>query len=196
MHRKLPLARRTALGLLAGLPVNLPARRASATASMEVRQAEVLRAAEFADAQGSIHRLGELTRPLVLVNLWAAWCAGCLAEMPTIRALTSRLIPDAIDVVLLSHDMNWQVDVAYVREAKLPFRHWRLSAQVPAAVVATSFRMERDRFALPQSLVFAGRNRSLVSYFEGSQDWASAGQISRARAWLVAAGQDAAVSPK
>lgn len=188
MHRKLPFTRRTALSLLAGLPASLSERPATAASSMEVRQAEGLMASEFADAQGSLHHLNELTRPLLLVNLWAAWCVGCLAEIPTIRALASRLIPDAIDVVLLSHDMNWQGDVAYAREAKLPFRHWRLSAHVPAAVAAASFRMENDRFALPQSLVFAGRNRMLVGYFEGSQDWAASEQVRLARTWLAAAG--------
>ena len=78
--------------------------------------------------------------------------------------------------------------MAYARETKLPFRHWRLSAEAPEAVVAAGFRIENDRFALPQSLVFAGRNRLLVHSFEGSQDWAAAEQVRLARAWLAAAG--------
>jgi thiol-disulfide isomerase/thioredoxin len=187
MHRQ-PFMRRSALRLLAGWPLALAARRTAAASSMEVRQAEALMAAEFADAHGATHRLSELTRPLVLVNLWAGWCAGCLNELPTIRALASRLSPDAIDVVLLSHDMNWQGDLAYARKAELPFRHWRLATQVPAAVVAASFRVENDRFGLPQSLVFAGRNRTLVHSFEGSQDWAAVERIRLAQAWLAAAG--------
>jgi hypothetical protein len=188
MHQTPRLVRRTALALLATWPLGATARRASAASPAEVRQAEVLTQAEFTDPQGTPHRLGELTRPLLLVNLWAAWCAGCLEELPTIRALTAVLGPDAIDVVLLSHEMNWQGDQAYARKAGLPFRHWRLSAQAPGKVTAAAFRIEADRFALPQSLVFAGRDRVLVRSEEGSQDWAAPGQVRLARAWLAAAG--------
>jgi thiol-disulfide isomerase/thioredoxin len=157
-------------------------------ASPEARQAEALALAEFTDPQGVPHRLSELTRPLLLVNLWAAWCPGCLAELPTIRALASLLGPDAIDVVLLSHAMNWPGDQAYARRASLPFRHWRLSAGMPESIAATAFRIEADRFALPQSLVFAGRDRVLVRSEEGSQDWTAPDQVRLARAWLAAAG--------
>ena len=96
--------------------------------------------------------------------------------------------PGAIDVVLLSHPMNWRGDQAYARAAGLPFRHWRLAAGVPDSVVAAAFRIEADRFALPQSLVFAGRDRALVRSEEGSQDWAAPDQVRLARAWLAAAG--------
>ncbi len=132
--------------------------------------------------------MGELTRPLVLVNRWAAWCAGCREELPTIRTLASLLGPEAIDVVLLSHEMNRRGDQDYARKAEMPFRHWRLAAQVPESVTAAAFRIEADRFALPQTLVFAGRNRTLVRFQGGSQDWAAPDQVRLARAWLAAAG--------
>ncbi|MGA3398302.1 MAG: TlpA disulfide reductase family protein [Acetobacteraceae bacterium] len=208
MHRPPRVDRRTALGLLAALPLGVNAHRTSAaspaelrtsaaspteqgasiTSPAERRQAEALAQAEFTDPQGAAHRLSELTRPLVLVNLWAAWCAGCLEELPTIRALASLLGPEAIDVVLLSHEMNWRGDQAYARKASLPFRHWRLAAQGPESITAAAFRVEADRFALPQTLVFAGRDRTLVRSQEGSQDWAAPDQVRLARAWLAAAG--------
>jgi thiol-disulfide isomerase/thioredoxin len=154
----------------------------------ELRQAEALSHAEFIDPDGTTHRLGELTRPLLLVNLWAAWCAGCIEELPTLRTLTSLLGPNAIDVVLLSHEMNWRGDQTYARKAALPFHHWRLAAEVPQSVTAAAFRMEVDRFALPQSLVFAGRARTLVLSEEGSQDWSAPAQVRLARGWLAALG--------
>lgn len=195
MHQRPHVLRRTALGMVAAWPLGTIARRASAAAPpMPVasqaasRQAEALGEAEFTDPQGIPHRLSDLTRPLLLVNLWAAWCAGCLEELPTIRSLASQLGPDAIDVVLLSHAMNWRGDQAYARGAGLPFRHWRLSASVSDSVVAAAFRIESDRFALPQSLVFAGRDRVLVRSEEGSKDWGARDQVRLARAWLAAAG--------
>ena len=146
--------------------------------------ADVLSAAEFTDEHDATHRLSELTRPILLVNLWAAWCAGCLEELPTIQALASSLGPDAIDVVLLSHDMNWRGDLTYARAARLPFRHWRLSARASDTVVATAFRVEDNRFGLPQSVVFAGKERIQVDSHLGSRDWASPEQLRLARNWM------------
>lgn len=175
--------RRAILAGLAAWQIGLPVRPAAAAS-----QAEVLAVAEFTDGQNTPHRLSELTRPLLLVNLWAAWCAGCLEEMPTIMALAARLGPDSMDVVLLSHDMNWRGDLAYARQMRLPFRHWRLSSRLPETVVNTAFRIEDGRFGLPQTMVFAGRNRALVEYHEGSRDWTAPEQVRLARGWLSTAG--------
>ncbi len=188
MHRPPRLVRRAALGMLATWPLVVTARSAPTALSPEARQAETLRNADFTDPAATPHRLSELTRPLLLVNLWASWCSGCLEELPTIGALASALGPEAIDVVLLSHAMNWPVDQAYARKTGLPFRHWRLSSRTPETVAAAAFRMESDRFALPQTLVFAGRDRALVRSQEGSQDWSAPDQVRLAQGWLAAAG--------
>lgn len=178
------MKRRTALGMLAAWPFNVSSQPAAAAS-----QAEALAAAEFSDEQNAAHRLGELTSPLLLVNLWAAWCAGCLEELPSIRVFASRLGAGAIDVVLLSHEMNWHGDLAYARQTRLPFRHWRLSARVAETAVAAAFGVEGDRFGLPQSLVFAGRKRMLVASHLGSRDWAAPEQLRLARGWLDSAGR-------
>ena len=180
MHRTRHFTRRAALGLAATWQLGMVSQAASAS------QADVLAAAEFIDGHNALHHLTELTRPLLLVNLWAAWCPGCLTEMPAMRSLATRLGPDAIDIVLLSHPMNWNADLAYARVAGLPFPHWRLSSRVPEAVVASAFHMQGDRFGLPQSLVFAGRRRELVATYLGSRDWTAPEQIRLARGWLDA----------
>ena len=182
MHPGHHFGRRTLLGMSAAWRAAMFSHPASAS------QADVLAAAEFDDESNTVHHLGELTRPLLLVNLWASWCPGCLAEMPTLLALVFRLGPDAIDVVLLSHPMNWNTDRAYARQTGLPFLHWRLSSRVPETVVATAFRVQGDRFGLPQSLVFAGRRRQLVASYLGSRDWMSSEQLRLAHGWLDVAG--------
>jgi thiol-disulfide isomerase/thioredoxin len=182
MHRPQHFARRSVLGMLAASQIGIFSRPASAS------QAEMLAAAEFTDERSTVHYLNELDRPLLLVNLWAAWCPGCLTEMPTMQALASLLGPDAIDVVLLSHAMNWKADLAYARRAGLPFRQWRLSSRVPDAAVAAVFRVQDDRFGLPQSLVFAGRRRQLVASYIGSRDWIAPEQLRLARGWLDSVG--------
>jgi hypothetical protein len=181
MHRTQPFTRRTALGLAATWQAGMYSQPASAS------QAAVLTAAEFTDERNTAHRLTELTRPLLLVNLWAAWCPGCLTELPTMQALASRLGPDAIDIVLLSHAMNWGGDLAYARRAALPFRHWRLSNRVPDPVADAAFGVEGDRFGLPQSLVFAGKRREPVASYLGSRDWTAPELLHLARGWLESA---------
>jgi thiol-disulfide isomerase/thioredoxin len=181
------IARRTALGMLAGWSVGM-AGPASAAPSSEARQARALQRSDLVDAQDRPHRLAELTRPLLLINLWASWCPECLGELPSLRALAARLGPDAIDIVMLSHGMNWAGDVAYARRTEIPFRHWRLPPHAPEAIVAAAFRIEDDRFGLPQSLVLAGPERALVDSNVGGRDWSAPKQMRLLRSWLSTAG--------
>lgn len=47
------------------------------------------------DTQGRTHTLKSHPGQWVLVNLWATWCAPCLAEMPELEAL-SKARPDLV----------------------------------------------------------------------------------------------------
>jgi thiol-disulfide isomerase/thioredoxin len=185
LQRKI-LARRTALAMLASWPATWPAAHATEQQSSLSRQAAALRQANFVDAKGSVHRLADLTAPLVLVNLWASWCPGCLTELPTICALIQQLNPGAIDVVMLSHAMNWSGDLTYARRTAVPFRHWRLGPHAPDSLTEAAFRVEDGRFGLPQSAVLAGPNRVLIDAALGSRDWSAPGQVRLAREWLTA----------
>jgi thiol-disulfide isomerase/thioredoxin len=41
----------------------------------------------FLDPAGHPARLADLTAPVVVLNLWATWCAPCVKEMPTLATL-------------------------------------------------------------------------------------------------------------
>ncbi len=58
----------------------------------------------FFDAGGKTHRLQEFLGHGMIVNLWATWCAPCVAEMPSLQSLSIKLAPHDIAVLPLSSD--------------------------------------------------------------------------------------------
>jgi thiol-disulfide isomerase/thioredoxin len=58
----------------------------------------------FADESGEPRKLEDWRGKMVLLNVWATWCAPCRAEMPTLDRLQERLGGEGFDVVALSVD--------------------------------------------------------------------------------------------
>lgn len=58
----------------------------------------------FVSADGKAHRLSEWRGKVVLLNLWATWCAPCKVEMPSLDRLQAKLGGDAFTVLALSLD--------------------------------------------------------------------------------------------
>jgi thiol-disulfide isomerase/thioredoxin len=58
----------------------------------------------FNDANGRLHRLSEWRGKVVLLNLWATWCAPCKAEMPSLDRLQAKLGSDRFTVLAISQD--------------------------------------------------------------------------------------------
>ena len=60
----------------------------------------------FQDASGAKRHLAEFRGRVVLLNLWATWCAPCREEMPTLDRLQSRLGGKDFEVIALSIDRD------------------------------------------------------------------------------------------
>lgn len=60
--------------------------------------------AVFTAVDGSSHQLSEFKGRGMVVNMWATWCAPCVAEMPSLEALSKALAPHDIAVLPLSSD--------------------------------------------------------------------------------------------
>ncbi len=58
----------------------------------------------FIDADGKTRRLSEWRGRMVVLNLWATWCAPCKAEMPSLDRLEAKLGGSDFAVVALSMD--------------------------------------------------------------------------------------------
>ncbi len=55
----------------------------------------------FKDGEGRDRTLADFHGKLVLLNLWATWCAPCRKEMPTLDRLQKRLGGPKFEVVVL-----------------------------------------------------------------------------------------------
>jgi thiol-disulfide isomerase/thioredoxin len=61
---------------------------------------------QFEDGAGRAHTLADFKGKLVLLNLWATWCAPCREEMPALDRLQATLGGPRFEVVALSVDQQ------------------------------------------------------------------------------------------
>ena len=82
----------------------------------------------FADAEGVTRNLGRYRGKVVFLNVWASWCAPCIAEMPSIESLYSDLKNDSdVAFLLVSVDEDFEDAKNFVesRDLDLPIYHYR-----------------------------------------------------------------------
>jgi thiol-disulfide isomerase/thioredoxin len=96
------------LAALAALIIPLAAAAFNFTAS-EPRPVPEL---TFFDEAGNEVMLADFAGDVVVLNLWATWCAPCRREMPSLDRLQAALGEDGLRVIALSLDRG---DVAKVR---------------------------------------------------------------------------------
>ena len=112
--------------------------------------------------------LSDLKGQVVVVNLWATWCAPCKEEMPTLAKLQSRYAGKDVKVLPISLDKgddNIAKAKAFIADkAPLGFYH---------GDYALAFAITPATEGLPTTLIFdrSGRERARL---EGGADWSTA----------------------
>ena len=124
----------------------------------------------FEDPAGEAITLADFQGRPLLVNLWATWCAPCIAEMPTLDALAGR--DKGLRVLAVSQDMNGKDKVAAF------FAERRFANLQPYIDPGLSLMTELKVDTLPTTILYDFEGRE-VWRMTGKADWtaASAGEL-------------------
>ncbi len=120
----------------------------------------------FVAADGTQHHLSEFLGHGMVINLWATWCVPCVAEMPSLAALSKMLAPDDIAVLPLSSDHGGA-------EAVIAFYHEHGITGLPVLLDPSGAAARACNVqGIPTSLIIdtKGRERGRL---EGSADWST-----------------------
>jgi len=58
----------------------------------------------FATFNGTQMKLSDYEGKIILLNVWATWCAPCIAEMPTLDRLQMAMGDENFEVITISMD--------------------------------------------------------------------------------------------
>jgi thiol-disulfide isomerase/thioredoxin len=120
----------------------------------------------FMAPDGVSHRLAEFKGHGMVVNLWATWCGPCVAEMPSLEALSKALAPHDIAVLPLSSDRGGADTVqAWFGEHGITALPVLLD---PKGALARAFKAR----GIPTTVVINASGR-VVARVEGAADWSS-----------------------
>ena len=122
-------------------------------------------ASEFEDPQGRPVRLADFGGRPLLVNLWATWCAPCVAEMPTLDALAGRE-GEALQVLAISQDRDGRAKVESF------FAERRFGMLQPFLDPQMSLMEELGVTTLPATILYDSDGREVWRVI-GPKDWRS-----------------------
>ncbi len=121
----------------------------------------------FIDGRGDARQLPDWKDRLVLLNLWATWCAPCLREMPSLDRLQARLGGDRFEVVAINVDKGGpEKGQNFYQELSLQnlgYYYDNSSEKI--------FRQLRA-FGMPTTILVDGRGRELAR-MAGPAEWGS-----------------------
>lgn len=120
----------------------------------------------FADGAGKALKLSDWKGKVVLVNLWATWCAPCRKEMPDLARLQKEMGSDQFEVLAVSVDRKGaEASSAFLKETGAD--SLKLYVEPTTAIVT-----DLQAAGLP-STVLIDRKGNEIGRLLGPADWAS-----------------------
>ena len=120
--------------------------------------------ASFITANGKAMTLQRFAGQVVVLNLWATWCAPCVREMPSLNALAGRAAETAVVAV--------SMDVQGPHVASEFFRRKGLDHLDAYHDPDGQLMRALGVYGLPASVVI-DRNGRVAAMFQGEVDWNS-----------------------
>lgn len=131
----------------------------------------------FQDGAGTAKKLSDWKGRVVLINLWATWCAPCRKEMPDLARLQKELGSEQFEVVAISVDRKGvEVSAAFLKETGAT--DLALYVEPSAAILN-----DLQAIGLPVTIL-ADREGNEVGRLLGPADWASPEAIALVKAAL------------
>jgi peroxiredoxin len=131
-------------------------------------------------------QLADYRGEVILLNLWATWCAPCRIEMPSIQRLADQLAPEGLKILAVSVDVLPPTDVkAFADELGLTFEILQDRSQRIEAAYQTT--------GLPETFII-NRHGEIVHWHIGQDDWDKPVHIERLRRLLREPGPTPAAS--
>jgi thiol-disulfide isomerase/thioredoxin len=141
-------------------PTAAPAVGQLATKFIKAEEARPSPDYAFNDESGKAMKIADLKGKVVVMNIWATWCAPCKVEMPTLAKLQAAFPNGDVEVVAVSIDsesdgakarlfiaQNAPLKFYHDREMKLPFQLKPPAAGAPTTVVYGKDGLEIGRVA-------------------------------------------------
>lgn len=118
----------------------------------------------FAAPDGTDTTLQDFAGRPMLVNLWATWCAPCVAEMPTLDAVAASQRPGGLAVITISQDSQGEkVIPAFFKKHDLPHLKGWLDPE-------NQFGFHYATGQLPTSILYDASGKE-VARIIGGMDW-------------------------
>jgi len=119
---------------------------------------------QFQDPRGLSVSLTDWRGKVIILNLWATWCAPCVKEIPSLDRLSARLSPQHFAVVIVSQDKAGTVTTKPFLD-KLGIKNLR-------SFVDPVGRLSRELGVrgLPTTFV-VDSNGTVLGRLEGSAEW-------------------------
>jgi thiol-disulfide isomerase/thioredoxin len=124
----------------------------------------------FQGKDGKAMTLADLRGRMVLVNLWATWCAPCRKEMPALDKLQAELGGADFEVVAINIDQrNLDRPKTFLAEIGVTRLGWYAD---PSARIFQQLRAVDRAVGMPTTLLI-DRDGCELAYLAGPAEWAS-----------------------